>query len=77
MPDFVATKVGNFSWAVSLMPIRRDKNPSALADFWEESLIGCPCVRRDVLTIDTIPDAASVKLVDDFGAVPVLVKVES
>lgn len=77
MLNFVAAKIGNFSWAVSLMPICRDENPSALADSWEKGLIGCPCVRRDILPIDAIPDTASMKLVDDFRTVPVLVKVES
>jgi hypothetical protein len=77
MPDFVTTKVGDLSGAVSLMPICGDKDPSALADFWEEGFVRGSYVCGDVLPIDAISDAASTEFFDDLGAVPVFVKVES
>lgn len=59
------------------MPIRGDKDPPVLTDLGEEGFVRCSHVRGDVLLIDAISDAASMKLFNDLGAVPVFVKVES
>ncbi len=76
MPNFIAEEISDFAGTVSLMPICGDKDPSALADLRKEGFIGCSCVRRDVLLIDAISDAALMKFFDDLRAVPVFVKVE-
>ena len=75
--DLVAPEVGAFAWAIPLMPISCDQNPTGAARFLAGAprqvnlrLLGRPVYRCGA-------DTAPLKLIHDFRAVPVFVKVES
>ena len=76
MPDFVAPEVRDLSWAVALMPVSGDQNPSALADSWKEGCVERPDIGRDILFVYAISKTSFVELVNNFRAVPILVEVK-
>lgn len=76
MPDFVAAKVGDFSWSITLVPVCCDQYPAVFADLRQEGFVGCSDVWSYVLLIDAISNVGSAELIENFGAVPILIEVK-
>lgn len=58
------------------MPVSGNKNPPVFTNLGEQGFVRRSCVCWDVLPIDPRPNPAPMKLVKDFGAVPVFVKIK-
>jgi hypothetical protein len=76
MSDSIAAKIGDFAWTIALMPVCSNQNPAAFADLWEKSFVGSAGVGGYILLVDAVANAASMKFIEDLGAVPVFVEVE-
>jgi hypothetical protein len=76
MPHFVASKISNFSWPVTLVPVRSDQRPTVLADFGKEGFVGCSHIWRYVLLVDAMSNVGSAELIENFRTVPILIEVE-
>ena len=76
MPDFVAAEVGVFSWSITLVPVCGDQYPTVLADLRQEGFVGGPDIWPHVLFINAISNVSSAELIENFGAVPILIEVE-
>ena len=75
--NLVATEIRDLPWPIPLMPIRRYEDPAVAPYLRKESFVGRSDISGNVLLIDTIANVGSVELAHDFGAIPVLIKVES
>ena len=76
MPDFAPSEIVDFAWTIALMPVFSNQNPAAFADLWEKSFVGSAGVGSYILLVDAVANAASMKFIEDLGAVPVFVEVE-
>ena len=47
-----------------------------LADFGQEGFVGGSDIWRDVLFINAVPNVSPAELIENFGAVPILIEVE-
>jgi hypothetical protein len=74
--DFVTAEIGGLAWTIALMPVCGNQNPAALADLRKKRFVCRARVGSYVLLVDAVPNAASMKFLDDLGAVPVFVKIE-
>jgi hypothetical protein len=73
----MSANISDFSRPISLVPVGGNNNPAVPTDEGKKSFIWNSDVWSHVLLVNAIADATAMKLVYDFGAVPVFVKIES
>src|SRR5208282_4169082 len=73
----VPTQIFGLSWPGTLVPIRRNQQPSLLADPRQKRFVLRANVRSHVLLVNAIPNAGPIQDLLNFGTIKVLVQPES
>jgi hypothetical protein len=72
----VVAQILRLSWPGSLVPIRRDQQPSSFPDLGQEGSVVRANIRQHILFVNPIPNPGSIENSFDFGAIEILIQVE-